>query len=129
MARSAITFKHKGNFEKTTKFLQRAKKREFYKNLEQYGERGVEALRTATPIDTGETSRSWHYRIENTRDSVAIVWYNTNVNQGVNIALMIQYGHGTPFGKYIRGKNYIKPAIRPIFQDIEDGVWKEVTKD
>lgn len=129
MARSAITFKHKGNFEKTTKFLQRAKKREFYKNLEQYGERGVEALRTATPIDTGETSRSWHYRIENTRDSVAIVWYNTNVNQGVNIALMIQYGHGTPSGKYIRGKNYIKPAIRPIFQDIEDGVWKEVTKD
>lgn len=129
MTRSAITFKHKGNFEKTTKFLQRAKKREFYKNLEQYGERGVEALRTATPIDTGETSRSWHYRIENTRDSVAIVWYNTNVNQGVNIALMIQYGHGTPSGKYIRGKNYIKPAIRPIFQDIEDGVWKEVTKD
>lgn len=129
MARSAITFKHKGNFEKTTKFLQRAKKREFYKNLEQYGERGVEALRAATPIDTGETSRSWHYRIENTRDSVAIVWYNTNVNQGVNIALMIQYGHGTPSGKYIRGKNYIKPAIRPIFQDIEDGVWKEVTKD
>lgn len=129
MARPAITFKHKGNFEKTTKFLQRAKKKEFFKNLEQYGERGVEALRTATPIDTGETSRSWHYRIENTRDSVSIVWYNTNVNQGVNIALMIQYGHGTPSGKYIRGKNYIKPAIRPIFQDIENGVWKEVTKD
>lgn len=126
---AAITFKHKGDFKKTRKFLERAKKGDFYKNLEQYGEAGVAALSKATPIDTGLTAKSWRYEIERTKDSVTISWYNDNVNEGVNIALILQYGHGTPSGHYIRGKNYIKPAIKPIFEQIEEGVWKEVTKD
>jgi len=124
-----VSFKHKGNFEKTSKFLKRAKKREFYKNLDQYGEMGVQALMAATPIDTGATSKAWHYKIEQTKDSVSIVWYNTNVNEGANIALLLNYGHGTPTGGYVRGKNFIKPAMKKVFKEIEDGVWGEVTKN
>lgn len=126
---SAITFKHKGDFKKTRNFLERAKKGDFYKHLEQYGEAGVEALSKATPIDTGLTAKSWRYKIERSKSGVTISWYNDNVNEGVNIALILQYGHGTPSGHYIRGKNYIKPAIKPIFKQIEESVWKEVTKD
>lgn len=125
----AISFKHKGNFDKTTKFLQRAKKREFYSNLDKYGEMGVQALSSATPIKTGQTARSWHYKIESTKNSVSIVWYNTNVNEGANIALLLNYGHGTPSGGYVRGKNFIKPAMKSIFETIEKGVWEEVIKD
>lgn len=125
----AISFKHKGNFDKTTKFLQRAKKREFYSNLDKYGEMGVQALSSATPIKTGQTARSWHYKIETTKNSVSIVWYNTNVNEGANIALLLNYGHGTPSGGYVRGKNFIKPAMKSIFETIEKGVWEEVIKD
>jgi hypothetical protein len=126
---AAITFKHKGDFKKTRNFLERAKKGDFYKHLEQYGEAGVEALSKATPIDTGLTAKSWRYKIERSKSGVTISWYNYNVNEGVNIALILQYGHGTPSGHYIRGKNYIKPAIKPIFKQIEESVWKEVTKD
>lgn len=126
---AAITFKHKGDFKKTRNFLERAKKGDFYKHLEQYGEAGVEALSKATPMDTGLTAKSWRYKIERSKSGVAISWYNDNVNEGVNIALILQYGHGTPSGHYIRGKNYIKPAIKPIFEQIEESVWKEVTKD
>lgn len=125
----AISFKHKGNFDKTTKFLQRAKKREFYSNLDKYGEMGVQALSSATPIKTGQTARSWHYKIESTKNSVSIVWYNTNVNEGANIALLLNYGHGTPSGGYVRGKNFIKPAMKSVFETIEKGVWEEVIKD
>lgn len=125
----AISFKHKGNFDKTTKFLQRAKKREFYSNLDKYGEMGVQALSSATPIKTGQTARSWHYKIETTKNSVSIVWYNTNVNEGANIALLLNYGHGTPSGGYVRGKNFIKPAMKSVFESIEKGVWEEVIKD
>ena len=125
----AISFKHKGNFDKTTKFLQRAKKREFYSNLDKYGEMGVQALSSATPIKTGQTARSWHYKIETTKNSVSIVWYNTNVNEGANIALLLNYGHGTPSGGYVRGKNFIKPAMKSVFETIEKGVWEEVIKD
>lgn len=127
--RAAITFKHKGDFKKTFGFFERAKKGDFYKKLEQYGEEGVAALSKATPIDTGLTAKSWHYKVERSKTGVTISWYNDNVNDGVNIALILQYGHGTPSGHYIRGKNYIKPAIKPIFEQIEESVWKEVTKD
>lgn len=125
---SLVSFKHKGNFEKTSKFLQRAQKREFYSNLDKYGEMGVQALQSATPMDTGETARSWHYKIEKGKDSVTIYWYNTNVNEGANIVLLLYYGHGTHFGDYVRGKKFIKPAMKPVFKEIEDGVWGEVTK-
>lgn len=127
--RAAITFKHKGDFNKTFSFFERVKKGDFYKKLEQYGEEGVAALSKATPIDTGLTAKSWHYKVERSKTGVTISWYNDNVNDGVNIALILQYGHGTPSGHYIRGKNYIKPAIKPIFEQIEESVWKEVTKD
>ena len=129
LKKGIIKFKHKGDFKKTFGFLQRAKRREFYDMLDRYGEEGVAALSSATPIDTGLTSKSWRYEIEKEKDSIAIVWYNDNVHEGVNIALILQYGHGTPSGHYVRGKNYIKPAIKPIIDQIEEAVWKEVTKD
>lgn len=129
MGKAAITFKHKGDFKKTYRFLNRLKNQDFRKILDKYGEQGVAALSKATPIDTGLTSKSWRYVIEQDKDSVTISWYNDNVHEGVNIALILQYGHGTPSGHYIRGKNYIKPAMKPLFEQIEEAVWKEVTKD
>lgn len=123
-----ITFKSKGEFKKTFDFLNRVKNGDIYKVLDEYGERGVAALSKVTPIDSGKTSQAWHYRIEKERGGVSLVWYNDNMNEGVNIALMIQYGHGTPSGHYVRGKNYIKPAIKPIIDELEEAVWKEVTK-
>ena len=128
MKNGTITFKSKGDFKKTFDFLHRIKNGDIYKVLDEYGERGVAALSKATPIDSGKTSQAWHYRIEKEHGGVSLVWYNDNMNEGVNIALMIQYGHGTPSGHYVRGKNYIKPAIKPIIDELEEAVWKEVTK-
>lgn len=123
-----IRFKQKGNFDKTETFLKRAKNGEFYKALDTYGKRGVKALSDATPTDTGKTAGSWDYEITRSKGSVTITWTNSNVNDGVNIAVLIQYGHGTRNGGYVRGRDFINPAIRPIFDEIADGVWKEVTR-
>lgn len=127
MGKGVITFKSKGEFKKTFDFLNRVKNGDVYKILDKYGEQGVAALSKATPIDSGKTSQSWHYRIEKENGNVSLVWYNDNVHEGVNIALVLQYGHGTPNGHYVRGKNYIKPAIKPIVDELEEAVWKEVT--
>lgn len=122
-----IRFTHKGNFDKTEKFLKRAKEGDFYKDLSKYGEMGVKALSEATPIRSGTTADSWGYEIEQSKGSVSIYWTNSNENQGVNIAVLIQYGHGTGTGGYVKGTDYINPAIKPIFDEIADKVWKEVT--
>ena len=123
-----ITIRHKGNFEKTDKFLKRIKEREYAKILEKYAARGVEALRLYTPKDTGTTASSWTYEIKSTNNGMSIVWHNHNVNKGVNIALILQYGHGTRRGGYVSGRDYINPALRPIFDNLADDAWKEVTK-
>lgn len=122
-----ITFTHRGDLKETERFLKAAKKQDFYKNVAAFAQEGVEALSEATPIDSGETATSWGYRIENKDGQVSIIWTNSNVNQGVSIAIILQYGHGTGTGGYVAGQDYINPAMKPIFDKIADGVWKEVT--
>ncbi len=121
-----IIFTHKGDFNNTERFIRKALNREFYKNLEKYGERGVEALKAATPVRTGKTADSWDYEIERKGDRIKIVWTNSNINKGRQIAVLIQYGHGTRNGGYVEGVDYINPSMRKVFQQIADDVWKEV---
>lgn len=122
-----ITFKHRGNFSKTEKFLNKARETRYLSILDRYGNEGVNALSSTTPIDSGRTATSWAYRIERTSKSTSIIWYNTNENQGVNIALILQYGHGTGTGGFVRGTDYINPAMKPIFDRLAEEAWREVT--
>ena len=123
---SVITISNKGDFSKTLRFLRKIKSKSFLKKMDKYGQRGVEALSNATPKLSGKTADSWQYELHSTGSSVEIVWTNTNVNKNVNIAVIIQYGHGTRNGGYVRGIDYINPAMQPIFEEIADGVWQEV---
>lgn len=122
-----IELKHSGNFNKLEKFLNAMSGKSYLNMLSKYGERGVEALRIATPVDTGKTASSWSYEIEHNSDRTTIVWKNSNVNQNVNIAVILQYGHGTGNGGYVTGMDYINPAMRPIFDAIAEEAWREVT--
>jgi hypothetical protein len=116
-----------GDFGKTTKYLEYLKSGDIFNGLDVYGRRGVDALASATPRDTGETAQSWGYQIGHTKNKVSISWFNTHREHGVNIAVIIQYGHGTGTGGYVQGIEYINPAIRPIFDAILEDVWKQVT--
>lgn len=124
-----ISFTSKGDFSKTIKFLNKVKNVKINDILSKYGEIGVNALSQSTPKDSGVTSRSWNYKIEVNNDNASIVWYNTNVVKGVNIAVILQYGHGTRNGGWVEGRDYINPAMKPIFDKIADQVWKEVTNN
>ena len=123
-----ISFRHKGDFSKTIKYLTDVKNAINVKNLEYYGQEGVAALRSATPVDTGLTANSWYYRIEHNKESVTISFHNSNIQNGVPIAIILQYGHGTNNGGWVQGRDYINPAIQPIFDKIVKDAWKEVTK-
>lgn len=123
-----ISFRQKGNFANTTRYLERAKKGIRVNGLERFGREGVSALASATPVDSGETANSWSYRIENQNGVVKIGFYNSNVNKGVPIAIILQYGHGTRNGGYVQGRDYINPAIQPVFDQLAEHAWKEVTK-
>ena len=125
---SMITFRQKGDFSKITNLLERAKGVVNLSILNKYGEEGVKALSSATPIDSGETASSWYYKVENRKESAAITFYNSNVQNGVPIAIILQYGHGTRNGGWVEGRDYINPAIQPIFDEIVERAWKEVTK-
>lgn len=116
-----------GSFDKTAKFLDRLVNGNIYEGLEMYGRIGVDALAYYTPKDTGLTASSWGYNIIRGKSEYTIEWFNTNVNQGVQIAIIIQYGHGTGTGGYVAGTDYINPALIPIFDQIADDVWKKVT--
>lgn len=123
-----IKFKHRGNFLKTLNFFKRVDDADYMGVLHKYGREGVQALRDATPKRTGETASSWSYKIEKQgRHKVTIYWTNSHRNKGVNIAMIIQYGHGTRQGAYVRGIDYINPAMRPVFDKLADEAWKEVT--
>lgn len=122
-----ITISSKGDWSKTTRFLKRASNLDVYSLLDKYGRQGVEALRSATPKKTGLTAASWRYDIEESKWGYTIQWSNTNINEGSNIALLIQLGHGTGTGGYVRGRDYINPALLPIFDAMADSVSKEVT--
>lgn len=121
-----IGFKVAGSFKKTTQFLEKAR-RGGSKDLNRFGKMGVRALAQASPQDEGEMASSWEYRIVQNRGSVTIEWYNTDGNDGVSIAILVQYGHGTGTGGYVTGRDYINPAMRPVFDEIAKQVWKEVT--
>lgn len=123
------SFKHIGNFNKIETFLKRMTQRNsFLHKLNEYGRAGVDALSSATPVDSGKTANSWDYEIYEENGSVIISWNNSNVNNGVPIAVILQYGHGTKNGGYVRGVDYINPALRPIFESIANSAWEEVTK-
>ncbi len=123
-----ITFTHKGDFSKTKRFFEKAKHIVRASDLDRYGHKGVMALRSATPVDTGETANSWYYKIEISEGEASINFYNTNIQNGVPIAIILQYGHGTRTGGWVEGRDYINPAIQPIFDQILDDVWREVTR-
>lgn len=112
---------------KTEKFLANAKSGKYLNILSKYGQKGVSALSSATPVDEGDTAASWSYKIDIGKTNAKIVWLNSNVTtQGTPIAIMLQYGHGTGTGGYVQGRDYINPAIKPIFDDIAEAVWNEV---
>lgn len=123
-----IRFKHRGNFNKLQKFFFRMTNRDYLTILSEYGRKGVDALASSTPVDTGKTADSWEYTIETSSNRTTISWSNSNENQGYNIALMLQYGHGTKNGGYVKGIDYINPAIKPIFEAMASELWKEVTR-
>ena len=123
-----IRFRQKGDFSKTTNFLKRAKDKAYLEDLDKYGRQGVAALASATPIDSGKTASSWYYKIENTKESAKITFYNSNIQNGVSIAIILQYGHGTRNGGWVEGRDYINPAVQPIFDKIVDDAWREVSK-
>lgn len=123
-----ISFRHKGDFSNLSKYLERAKNAVRLGDLDKYGRDGVAALASATPVDTGLTANSWHYKISRTKDSVTISFDNSNIQNGVPIAIILYYGHGTRNGGWVQGRDYIKPAIRPIFDTIAKNAWEEVTR-
>lgn len=124
-----ISVKHKGNFNKTEMFLKNASNgSNSLRVLERYGREGVTALAAATPVETGLTAKSWQYKIEKSNGTYKISFYNTNIQNGVPIAVILQLGHGTRNGGWVQGRDYINPAIQPIFDKIANEAWKEVTR-
>lgn len=123
-----IVLKQKGDFSRATRYFERLKEFANMSILDKYGQKGVEALQSATPIRTGKTAESWSYEIEHKGQVASLSFKNSNINKGVNIAIILQYGHGTRNGGYVEGRDYINPAIRPIFDEIANEAWREVTK-
>lgn len=123
-----ISFRQKGDFSKLTSFLEKAKNGVHIGELDKYGREGVSALASATPSDTGKTASSWFYEIVRKNGSVSIEFHNSNIQNGVPIAIILQYGHGTGTGGWVEGRDYINPAIRPIFDRLANDAWREVTK-
>lgn len=123
-----IRFKQKGDLSKTVEYLGRVRKAVNRIDWDRYGREGVNALAAATPFDTGLTANSWHYKIVKTKDSISITFYNSNIQNGIPIALILQYGHGTRNGGWVEGRDYINPAIQPVFDRLANDAWKEVTK-
>lgn len=123
-----ISFRQKGDFSKLTRFLEKAKNAVRLGDLDRYGRAGVAALASVTPVDSGLTASSWYYEVENKNGSARISFYNSNIQNGVPIAIILQYGHGTRNGGWVQGRDYINPAIQPIFDQIANDAWREVTK-
>jgi hypothetical protein len=122
-----ITIKQKGDFKKLDSYFERLKEVVKIGDLDKYGREGVAALASATPVDTGLTADSWEYKIERSSNRVAISFNNTNIQNGVPIAIILQYGHATGNGGYVQGRDYINPAIQPLFDKIAENAWREVT--
>ena len=123
-----IRFRQKGDFSNLNRFLERAKNVIKIGELDKYGREGVAALASATPVDSGLTADSWYYEVEHQNGKVSINFYNSNINKGVPIAIILQYGHGTGNGGWVEGRDYINPAIQPLFDTIANNAWKEGTE-
>lgn len=123
-----ISFRQKGDFSKLTRYLERAKEVVRLGDLDKYGREGVAALASATPVDSGLTASSWSYEIVHSNGSARIEFHNSNIQNGVLIAIILQYGHGTGTGGWVEGRDYINPAIQPLFDKIANDAWREVTK-
>lgn len=128
MARGIVVqMSEKGDFKKTFRFLKAMQEKKFLSNLDKYGERGVQLLSENTPRDTGLTASSWYYKIEDDGETLTITWYNSNVKKDYfNVALMLQYGHATKNGGWVEGIDYINPALKPLFDEMEKDIWEEV---
>ena len=122
-----ISFRQKGDFSKLDRYFERLRETAKIGVLDKYGKAGVAALSSATPTETGLTASSWYYEIKRQNGSISLEFYNSNVNKGVPIAIILQYGHGTGTGGWVEGRDYINPAIQPIFDKIANDAWKEVT--
>lgn len=122
-----ITFESTGSFKNTENFLNAMTKRDIFASLDKYGREGVAALSKATPVDSGLASDSWAYEIKRENGSYSIIWKNTDIESGFPVAIMLQYGYSTGTGGYVQGRDYINPAIKPIFDRIADDVWRVVT--
>ena len=120
-----ISLTSKGDFRKTEKFMKNARTKKLMSILKQYGEEGVAALMVATPVDTGRTASSWRYEIKVENNCIRLVFHNDNIQNGVPIAIILQYGHGTGTGGWVEGRDYINPAIQPVFDKIANSAWKE----
>lgn len=123
-----VSFRQKGDFRKATRYLERVKEVVHLGSLDKFGREGVAALASATPVESGLTASSWYYEIENKNGSAKITFNNSNIQNGVPIAIILQYGHGTRNGGWVQGRDYINPAIQPIFDKIANDAWREVTK-
>lgn len=123
-----ITFRQKGDFSKLTRYFERVKEAAKIGVLDKYGRAGVAALSSATPVDSGKTASAWGYTISRQNGSARIEFTNSNINNGFPVAIMLQYGHGTGTGGWVEGRDYINPAIQPVFDKLADDAWKEVTK-
>lgn len=126
MARITIT--HKGDFSKVTRYLEKAGRAARVADLDKYGAEGVAALSSATPVESGLTANSWHYEVIRSKGRVSISFYNSNIQNGVPIAIILQYGHATRNGGWVEGRDYINPAVQPIFDRIAENAWREVTR-
>ena len=122
-----ISFRQKGDFSKLTRYFERVKEAVKLGSLDKYGREGVAALMSATPVDSGKTASSWYYEIDHSQDSASINFYNSNVNKGVLIAIILQYGHGTRNGGWVQGRDYINPTMQPLFDKFAEDAWREVT--
>jgi hypothetical protein len=123
-----ITITQKGSFDHVEKYLDRLKKGDVFRVLNKYGSLGVNALSNATPVESGQTAGSWYFTVVQRKGYYSIRWHNTHIEDGRPIAILLQYGHGTRTGGYVQGRDYIMPAIRPIFDQMAAEAWREVTK-
>ena len=123
-----IVFTHEGSFNSLEKFFNRVLKHDYLNIISEYADRGVEALKAATPSDSGETANAWGYIIETGNGITTVSFTNSHENQGVNIAILLIYGHGTRNGGYVQGNDFVTPALEPVFRDLADKMWREATK-
>jgi len=123
-----ITIKQKGNFNNTEKFFKNVVSPDYIPILEKYARQGVEALTAATPVESGETANSWGYEISQSKKGTSVIWTNSHIVDGVPVVILLQYGHATGSGGYVQGRDFINPALKPIFDQIASNIWREVNR-